>query len=284
MASRPSSAIGAAAPPSDWRADRVGFTTSRVGAAAVAACGAFAIVTTAHAALGLPPTPAPAPSAPPPPGLPSVLARGVAFHVAWNGPRLGLYDPVQAALRDEGGALQHAPPWAARAAAAASAALVGAALGTPVQLLTHGGLGGPRVLAAATRASMVRTAIISLAQLPTYDAGKGALAAAGVAPDGSWAQRVPAAVAASATVVACVHPWDRVVAAAGAAGTGLAGGAAALLRGGGLAALAAGAGAHYARLGVHIVLTTLSLEALKPLAAGWALGWRGRGRPCDAMV
>lgn len=212
----------------------------------------------------------------------AVLLRGIAFHVAWNGPRLGLYDPFKTAFRESGFVSESF----SRLGAASLAASVASVMGTPVQALTHE---APEVVAGRRssllqrlpgliRASIVRTHIVSLAQLPTYDAGKDFLRDAFGVTEGSALQRVPAAIAASATVVAAVHPYDRIAEGIAALASkpsrdslGFLSSARALIKSEGFPWLYRGWLTHYGRLGTHIVITTLTLEELKPIYAQYAL-------------
>lgn len=168
-------------------------------------------------------------------GLRADLSSGLAYQVLMNGPRLGLYDPMQPLLR-RAGLFDEESKWRNKYASAAVTGALGGTLGLPVHTVRvdeHLSTSLARGLVQVARARgaahlfpslgavVPRFAVMTMAQLPTYELAKEALGGRGAGlPDGSVLLSLPAAVASSTFTVLCVHPIDvvagsrRVVAAA----------------------------------------------------------------------
>jgi len=228
-------------------------------------------------------------------GLQAGLAPALAYQVAMNGTRLGLYEPAQRALVGATGADPASTPLKAAAAAVSGAA--GAALGSPIYLvksrlqaqsaffsareaahydgLWHGlrtifAAEGARGLLRGLDGALPRVMAGSAVQLSSYDALKAHAARAGFAP--GLPQHLAASLAASVLTVTVMNPFDvvstRLYQSQGR-NTVYAGPldcARQTVRAEGWAALQKGWLAQYLRLGPHTVLTFVFLEQVRHVA------------------
>ncbi|AAS50748.2 ABL023Wp [Eremothecium gossypii ATCC 10895] len=163
-------------------------------------------------------------------GLQQGLACAYAYQILLNGSRLGLYDPLRAAL---GGCVLSdrrtygTAALAVNATAGAAAGMIGAALGSPLQLvktrmqaLAHGGAPlpaawptlvalfkdrGVRGLYQGVDAALLRTGVGSAVQLAVYSHAKEALSRH--VPDGMALYTLASALSSVAVCIA-MNPFD----------------------------------------------------------------------------
>jgi solute carrier family 25, member 34/35 len=166
-------------------------------------------------------------------GLQSGLSAGVGYQCVMNGSRLGLYEPIQAALRGATGADEHS--WALKIASAATSGAVGATLGSPLYLIksrlqaqsphfraaeqhSYAGLAdglrqvyraeGVRGLFRGVDGALPRVMAGSATQLSTYDAAKRFATASLALREGSHTQFFVASLLASVVTVTVMNPLD----------------------------------------------------------------------------
>ena len=231
-------------------------------------------------------------------GLQAGLSAGLAYQFVMNGARLGLYEPIQKALRNVSGAGEHS--WGLKITSAALSGAVGATLGSPIYLIksrlqaqsahfqaaeTHSYSGltdglrqvyraeGVKGLFRGVDGALPRVMAGSATQLSTYDAAKRLVTGSLGVSEGSMSQFFSASLLASVITVTVMNPLDvvstRLYQSAGKA-TSYSGPldcAVKTIRSEGLLAMQKGWLAQYARLGPHTILTFVMLEQLKPLFA-----------------
>ena len=244
-------------------------------------------------------------------GLRADLSSGLAYQLLMNGPRLGLYDPLQPALRKTG--LFRDSEWGNKYASSAISGAIGGTLGLPVHTVRVDehlsgnlarGIGhvvrtrGLRYLFHGLGFVIPRFMIFTMAQLPTYELAKECIGLWSGLQNGTFLLSLPAALVSSSFTVLCLHPIDVVANSRRllAARTEASLNSAAILSAGGelssssnfarvvsarqgytdrlleiartegLRGLLRGWLGHYYRLGLHIFLTTITLEQLKQQA------------------
>jgi solute carrier family 25, member 34/35 len=231
-------------------------------------------------------------------GLQSGLTPALGYQVTMNGCRLGLYEPVQAVLREQLGVDTTHP--AAKALSGALSGAVGATLGSPLYLVksrlqaqstvfkakeAHAYAGvrdafaqiyraeGVRGLFRGVDGALPRVMCGSATQLSSYDSAKSFIGSGwrrDVVPAG-LPQHFAASLIASFLTVTVMNPLDvvstRLYQSAGRAThyTGPVDCLVKTVRAEGLGALQKGWLAQYARLGPHTILTFVFLEQVKPL-------------------
>jgi solute carrier family 25 protein 34/35 len=230
-------------------------------------------------------------------GLQKGLVPALAYQVAMNGCRLGLYEPMQRMYHAATGLERDST--LLRVLSGASSGMVGATLGSPLYLVknrlqassthfaakeTHaysGAIDGLRKIYAAegvrglfrgVDGAQPRVMVGSATQLSTYDHCKGLAAQAGLPP--GVAQHAAASFISSLVTVTMMNPFDvvstrlyqsagRATRYAGPLDCGIK-----TVRAEGWAALQKGWLAQYARLGPHTIITFLLLEQVKPVFLG----------------